>query len=413
MKVKIAQRFLSGLKPTGKVQVFWDTEIPGLCLRVAAGGGRSYSLLYRNPDGERKRYTLPGGNGLTAAQVRSAARVVLGRIARGEDPSVEKSAKRKDVALRQFLDGQYGEWAIGNLKDGALRVKQIEYAFPGLLNLPLSKITTWKLEAWRMARRKSTTRYGKPPREVTLNRQITILSTVLEKAREWGALDAPNPTEAIKLGKVDGGERTRTLDAEEMARLTNVLNEWAERYGPEEFMRPCVILAIHTGLRKSEMLGLVWRNVDTMDAAITVPADIAKNGHSRVVPLSPTALKILTEWEAIHRRDDDAPVFAHPRYGVHGNVHSLVDRRWRRIRAKAKLQNFRWHDLRHVCASMLLEQGETAAVIAAILGQKSGWKLAERYSHVLPASLRKAVAKLPGPEANVVPFPAAEGHKKA
>ena len=141
-------------------------------------------------------------------------------------------------------------------------------------------------------------------------------------------------------------------------------------------------------MRKAEILGLEWERVDFATARITLYQ--TKNGKPRGVPMNRAVYDALTALEPDAAR----------RRGL--LFHKRDDRRWGQIRtaferavARAKLPDFRFHDLRHTAASHLVMRGASLGDVKEILGH-SDLKMTLRYAHLSPAHLRKAVDRLDG-----------------
>ena len=147
-----------------------------------------------------------------------------------------------------------------------------------------------------------------------------------------------------------------------------------------------MLVLLNTGLRKSEFLGLLWRDVDFKAGVLTIPR--SKNGEARHVPINATVREILAR--VARPLDRLALVFA--------NGEAKRDLRWAEktfpaaVRA-AKIENFRLHDTRHTFASRLAREGVDLLAIK-VLG---GWKtlsMVQRYAHLSPGHQRSAIERL-------------------
>jgi integrase len=148
---------------------------------------------------------------------------------------------------------------------------------------------------------------------------------------------------------------------------------------------PELDLALHTGLRLSEMYGLDWQDVDLARCLILIRR--GKNGESRYARLNSVALKALTELRkrgdgtgAVIRNLEGEPL-AGPRYWFEKAIE------------KAKIADFHWHDLRHTFASRLTMAGVGLRATQDALGHKS-IAMTVRYSHLAPDFLLNVVEKL-------------------
>jgi integrase len=110
-----------------------------------------------------------------------------------------------------------------------------------------------------------------------LNRQLDTLRAALQKAIEWHVIE-PHPLRGLKRLKVDDAERVRFLTLAEENRLRDALTKRTDH------LRPLVLLALNTGLRRGELFSLRWSDIDLHHALLTVRAAAAKSGMSRHVP---------------------------------------------------------------------------------------------------------------------------------
>ncbi len=189
----------------------------------------------------------------------------------------------------------------------------------------------------------------------------------------------------MKRQQVSNG-RVRWLNSEEEARLRAVLEADHHEHRPE------LDLALHTGLRRGEMYGLTWENVNLSRRVLTIPR--SKNGETRHVPLNSAALAALEDLRK--RSDGTGPVIrnlqgeplAKPRHWFEPAVR------------KAKIRGFSWHCLRHTFASRLVMAGVDLRTVQELMGHKS-IAMTVRYAHLDLRHTLAAVERLSGanPEA--------------
>jgi integrase len=165
--------------------------------------------------------------------------------------------------------------------------------------------------------------------------------------------------------------RVRYLSDDELIAVQNA----AKAHSP--LMFAALTLALATGARSGEMFRLTWGDVDV--ARSTVRFLKTKNGSPRSVHLPQVALEALT---AI-RPATNVPT-QHVFVDGDGKWMSgqRIDRQWRKIRSAANLVDFRWHDLRHSCASFLAQSGATLVEIGSVLGHKSA-AVTMKYAHLV------------------------------
>ena len=217
----------------------------------------------------------------------------------------------------------------------------------------------------------------------TVNHYRSLLSLTYRLAIRDGKATS-NPARATRHRREDNS-RVRYLTPEEETKLRTELEaRWASHI-------PELDLALHTGLRLSEMYGLDWQDVDLARCLILIRR--GKNGESRYARLNSIALKALTE---LRKRGDgtgavirnlDGEALAGPRYWFEKAI------------AKAGISDFHWHDLRHTFASRLTMAGVGLRATQDALGHKS-IAMTVRYSHLAPDFLLNVVEKLvPQPSA--------------
>jgi integrase len=412
MQAKITQRLVDSLKPARKLYTVRDTEIKGFTLRVRPTGVLTWLYDYRNAAGRRQNFKIGASPGLKVEGARRIAETLAGKVASGVDPQAQKEAERIEgqrarvSTLGAFIEKSYGPWALEHLRRGDVAVARLKADFAKWLEEPLESFNSWRMESWRKDRLKSGT---KP---VTLNRQVDSLRSCLRKAVDWKVI-TEHPMAGLKRLKVDDDERVRYLSQPEEKRLREALvkregdlraardrgNEWRSARGKStlparvhEFVdniRPLVLLALNTGLRRGELFSLKWADIDADTSMLTVRAAAAKSGDSRRVPLNDEAQQTLKAWRRQNKPQDDGLVFP----GADGARLTNINRSWATVCKLAKLSNFRLHDCRHNFASRLVQVGVDLNTVRELMGHHD-IKMTLRYSHLSPDNLKTAVAKL-------------------
>ncbi len=214
---------------------------------------------------------------------------------------------------------------------------------------------------------------GKPRSAATVNRYLASLSPVLSAAvMEWEWMDS-NPCKKVKRGKEPSG-RVRFLSPTER---TALLAACAEMHDTPE-LNVIVLIAVITGARRGEIMGLRWRHVDISRGRLIL--EDTKNGENRSVPLVGPALRALTNWGKVRPLDSNELVF--PGRGERNKSNPLdFEKAWHEVLGRAGVTNFRFHDLRHTAASYLAMNGAGLREIGDILGHKT-LAMVQRYSHL-------------------------------
>jgi len=218
----------------------------------------------------------------------------------------------------------------------------------------------------------------------------------------------------VKKRKEDSNAPVRFLSDSEAKRLLATLNSreerirrerdnanaWREKRGYDllpdlraaafaDHVKPMVLLSLHTGVRRGELFSLSWPDVNLEQGFLTAKGPTAKSGNTRHIPLNAVALETLARWR--EQSASSGLVFPAPSGGRFTNVRKS----WDAVRRQAKIERFRWHDLRHTFASTLVMRGVDLATVRELMGH-SDFALTLRYAHLQPEHRAAAVARLVG-----------------
>jgi integrase len=216
----------------------------------------------------------------------------------------------------------------------------------------------------------------------TINRYLATLSHMMNIAKkEWRLIDR-NPVSDITKKK-EGRGRTRFLTDQERDKLLGVCakSEW-------QHLHTLVVLAITTGARRGELINLRWDQVDLKAGKAIVTE--TKNGEARTLPLVGKALEALRSMK-LQRSAKSEYVFPNPS-GFPGPFEQF-DHRWYAALTDAGIEGFRFHDLRHCCASYLAANGASLLEIADVLGHKT-LAMVRRYSHLTQSHKATVIEKM-------------------
>jgi integrase len=220
-------------------------------------------------------------------------------------------------------------------------------------------------------------------------REMNVLKRFFSLCVEW-ELTVLNPASGIKAPRVPAG-RVRYLQPGELHALLANCPEW---------LRPIVGLAVATGMRRGEILGLRWLDVDLQGGRLLLPQ--TKNGDGRIVYLNRIASSVLI---SLPNGNSIRPVFP-------GLTPGRVSVAFARSCDKASVEDFRFHDLRHTAASWLRMQGGDIHTVAQLLGHKD-LRMAARYQHLSPAFLADAVKGLDSVFGEAMQIPGKTGQVQA
>lgn len=218
----------------------------------------------------------------------------------------------------------------------------------------------------------------------TVNRELNIISAVINWARRELMIPIENPVSGIRRPK-DNKPRDRRLEDGEEESLLKALEDHdgsserpdgkRYRHGTKNpWLKPFVLLALETAMRRSEILALSWSDIDLKKRTATLHE--TKNGDPRIVPLSSKAIAILGELP----RSIDGRVFP-----ITANALKLG---FERAVRRAGINNLHFHDLRHEATSRLSERLPNLIELAAVTGHKD-LRMLKRYYHPRAEDLAK------------------------
>lgn len=276
---------------------------------------------------------------------------------------------KKRIATHSFkeLAGHYIAWGDGRqrgFKTKKIYIGQLVLVFG---NYPLRAFTPRLIEEWQTKR----LTINKP---ATVNRLLATLKHMFTKAVEWDLVEeeALKRVRKVKL-LAENNRRLRYLSKDECQALINACNP---------HLKPIVITALNTGMRKEEILSLEWeKHIDLKHGFILL--DTTKNGERREIPINQT---LRTALQGIVRQIDSPHVFI----DGEGNRFKDVKRSFHSACKKAGIKDFRFHDLRHTFASHLVMAGVDITTVKELLGHKT-LTMTLRYAHLAPSHKVKAV----------------------
>ena len=398
----LTKRLVATAQPKDRAYELRDTQVRGLLLRVQPSGHKAWVVTWEHG----KRRTLGAAGHLTLDQARDIARKIIAEYIHTGLPSIAKPAAPK-ITLEAFLRDHYGPWARSELKGADKYISRLERVFQCALDMPMSDISSAWVERWWTERLQTKVR---PDAEgfitkATAWRDLASFRAVIAKAVKWGMLDQ-NPVQQLRMKAAKSRSVVRFLSPAEERRLRDTLtardqdhaaarrsaNEWrAARKRPllpeaadgayADHLTPVVLLAMNTGLRKGELLALDWSDINLEARMLTVRREHAKSGKQRHVPLNTEAFTVLKQW--VSQVGEDNSVF-----GV-----ASIKSSWGMLLATAKIDNFRFHDLRHHFASRLVMAGVDLNTVRELLGH-ADLTMTLRYAHLGPEHLSAAVQKL-------------------
>lgn len=400
---KITKRVVDAADVRASDYIIWDDELPGFGLRVFASGKRSYVIQYR-AGGRSRRYTIGSHGVWTPEAARKEAKIQLGRVAKGENPTEERQLNQRAITIKELCNlyiadlergvilgkGNRPKKAstistdIGRLRRhiiplfGSRRVKDLTRADVNKALKDIMAGATAMVAKTNKLRGKSIVRGGPG----TAVRTIGLLGGVLTYAMDCGIIET-NPTHGIRKPKYR--VRDRRLNEAEYRLLGRILRAAVDddRYGlAAEIIK---IIAL-TGCRRGEIINLARKEVDFANSCLRL--EETKEGKS-VRPLGLSALEAI---EA--RRDVTAGTYLFPGLGE-DNAFGSFPQHWTKLLEGTELAGITAHVLRHSFASIANDLGFTEVTIAALIGHAKG-SITGRYIHTLDTALIMAADMVSG-----------------
>lgn len=322
-----------------------------------------YYLDYRDPQGKRIRERV--GPNLKAAET------ILGKrkTEMAEDRYLDK---RNAGRLRwEALCDRYEEWAkVHKERSYKTSVKyQLAMLRKRFEGKTLAEITPLFLDKYVAERAGEVS-------SSTVNRETALISHMFTKAIEWGEAES-NPWKGRKKLR-EPSHRIRFLSLKELA----VLKAKADAE-----MRQLITVATETGLRRGELFGLRWSEVDMENGIIHVLD--TKSGKPREVPITPGVKAVLKKRKRQNQKAEVGSVYIF--CGPDGKPRVDLRKRFDKALQAAKIEDFRWHDMRHTFASHLVMSGADLMTVKELLGH-ADLKMTMKYAHLASSHKKAAVS---------------------
>jgi integrase len=209
----------------------------------------------------------------------------------------------------------------------------------------------------------------------TINREFSLFQHIFEIARVEWHIPVTNPIKEIRKPKADRS-RERRVSRDEWERLTG-----ASKLCRNPFLWPLVQFAVHTGMRRGELLNARWKDVDWTHATLHIP--ITKTDEPRTIPLTDEATLLLAG--LLRDTSGDTRIFP-----LSAEAVKLA---WKRMVVRAGITDLHFHDLRHEAVSRFFEFGLSIPEVALISGHKDP-RMLFRYTHLRAEDVAKKLRQL-------------------
>lgn len=212
--------------------------------------------------------------------------------------------------------------------------------------------------------RRFKTERAKEVKGLTVNRALALLRCMFNLAKDWGDFFGDNPVKGKELFFKEQG-RLRFLEFEEIPKLLSVCIL---------HLRPIVIMALNTGMRKGEILNLKWRDCDFKRNIIYL--EQTKSGERQEVPMNEVARDTLIK---VKKHPESEYIFCNK----DGKAYGDIKKSFLTALEKAGIIKFRFHDLRHTFAAHWVMNGGSIYTLQKIL-RHSSLSITEKYAHLAP-----------------------------
>jgi len=345
-------------------QKIWSYPFGSVYLRQTKSGKERWYIYYRF-DGERVREVVK--NAQSRADALKVLQVKVADAFRGKHGFKKEEKKIKFKEFAEEYIKNYAKVNKRSWKDDEYCLDRFKLFFE---NLYLHDISSYDIEKFKVEILNSGLSKAR------VNRYLALLKKMFNLAIDWNYLKE-NPARKVKLFSEKDNLKERILSTEEEKRLLEVSSE---------HLRPIIITAICTGMRRGEILSLKWNQVDLSRRTIRV--DKAKSGKVRIIPINDVLFKELSK---LKKGQESEHVFVYPRTGKPIND---VKTTFNATTRRAEIKDLRFHDLRHSFASRLIERGVDLITVRDLLGHHSV-TVTQRYTHSNAEQKRKAVESLP------------------
>jgi len=373
---RLTKRTVDHVAAGPKTFSIWDDELKGFGLRTLPSGRKTY-VVKCLVKGRQKFITIGPHGPITAEQARIRALEILSDAKSGGEPTRERDEARRSPTVKSLGERVLKEHASIRCKPST----QAEYkrSVELFINPIMGARKVVEVERKDIAQLHHS--MNQTPYQA--NRTLGVLSKMFNLAEIWGLRpDGSNPCRHVR--KYAERKRERFLSDEEFARLGEVLIEVERDRTETQSAVNAIRLLMLTGCRLGEIMTLEWAHVHLEARELRLPD--SKTG-AKVVHFGEAAASI---FKRIIRIDGNPYVITGARDGAH-----LTDLQhpWRRIRARAGLDEVRIHDLRHSFASSALALGEGLPMIGKLLGHTQVQTTA-RYAHLANAPIKAAAARI-------------------
>lgn len=368
-KGRFSEAFIKKIPPPISREDWWDTEAPGLLLRVSRTGskvfywmGRSARKAVRAKIGEYPKCSIN--------EARNEARRMASEAPRGLKPK-PVSDIAAEMSIHQLWQWWLNNHAKPHRKDWRRDKSNYDTKLIGLAARKVSSITPSEIQELHIE-------IGESRGRSAANTAVRLLGTLFRTAIKYRLIRVPDPTQGVKL--FHQSSRERFLLASELPRFLAALEKRSQ------LMQDFILLSLYTGARRANVASMKWDDIDFQARLWRVPNSVAKAKKQINVVLSQPAIDILESRRKLNKES----IYVLPSYGSTGHV-MTPQFALKQVLDESKLSDVRFHDLRRTLGSWMAPN-TSISVIAKQLGQ-STVEAAAIYARLDLREVRDAVEK--------------------
>lgn len=370
-KIAFTINRLRKIEPTpGKRSFYYDTNTPGLRLQVTKAGTKTFQFYKHVPNFGAWTFTIGRFPDVTLRVAQEQAAELNGKVS--GDRGITYIESLKEVKSEDTFNDLFNAWYENRIAAGKQDMANVLGRYNNHIKKRWGKkkpssITEKGLEKWfhKLIKRKKADRPGTLS-EATANHCLGIIRAVYGRMLKG----QPNPAAGIDQFKKES--RERFLSGSELGRLFETLDKPATQ--PD--LKDIVLLALFTGARKSNILGMRWADIDLEQYLWLIPSTDSKNGMPMLIPLIPETVKIL-----IARKKRTSSIFVFPASKSKTGHRVDIHRIWHKLLKQANIEGIYFHDLRRSLGSWQVFNGSSIPIIGKSLGHSSS-KSTEIYARL-------------------------------
>jgi integrase len=399
---KLNKRVVDAADALSADYFIWDDELPGFGLRVFQSGKRSYVVQYRTA-GRTRRYTIGFHGAWTPETARREARILLGRVAQGENPAEERQLDSRAITVKELCERYLRDAETGLILGKGRRPKKASTLIIDKSRIHRHIIPLLGTRRVKDVGQSDVNRFirdvisGKTKADIktklhgraivrggagTAARAAGLLGGIFTYAIEHGVVER-NPVHGVR--KPADRVKKRRLSEHEYRQLGAILRRFAndERFGTTVSIIQLLAL---TGCRRGEVVKLKWDELDAENSCLRLSD--SKEGAS----IRPVGLPVLDLLDPLRPQEGNLFVFPGTEEGK-----ALIGfpKYWKKLFKGTDFESVTPHVLRHSFASIANDLGFTEATIAALMGHSRG-TITSRYIHVIDTALIMAADTVAG-----------------